>query len=78
MRGPQANALGLLHAGYAFVYDVEPGDKRGMAPSNMQPALAAAAEHGATGADEAWRIFSTRPFQPDYRDEPQFAIVPVR
>jgi hypothetical protein len=187
VRGPRANALGLLHAGYAFGYDVAPGDKRGMAPwmddfftwtagqlvsmgfddarpllaykaafavgritapgycwifaapytlvardgpdapvyatladayratfdasvrdlpcggeemgaalglepgemtgystsatgypSNMQPALAVAAEHGAAGADEAWRIFSTRPVQPDYRDEPQFAIVPVR
>jgi hypothetical protein len=64
--------------------DLVPGEMEGYStsptgyPSNMQPALAVAAEHGATGADEAWRIFSTRPVQPDYREEPQFAIVPVR
>jgi hypothetical protein len=47
-------------------------------PSNMQPALAAAAEHGAPGAAAAWATFVARAIQPDYAEEPQFAIVPTR
>lgn len=47
-------------------------------PSNLQPALAAAAELGAPGAAEAWATFAARTITPDYSAEPQFAVVPAR
>jgi hypothetical protein len=45
-------------------------------PSNMQPALAAAATSGIPNAQEAWNIFISRPVKPDYSGEPQWDIVP--
>jgi len=45
-------------------------------PSNFQPALAVAAASGVNKASEAWRIFADRRVQPDYRDYPNFAVVP--
>jgi hypothetical protein len=45
-------------------------------PSNMQPALAVAAESGIPSSAEAWQLFIDRPVKPDYSTEPQFAIVP--
>ncbi len=45
-------------------------------PSNLQPALAAAADSSAEGAQRAWEIFEQRAVKPDYSSEPQFAIVP--
>ncbi|MDB4884038.1 MAG: hypothetical protein JWL95_2804 [Gemmatimonadetes bacterium] len=45
-------------------------------PSNMQPALAMAAQLGVDGGREAWATFAARAVKPDYSSEPQFAIVP--
>ena len=47
-------------------------------PSNLQIGLAAATESGIAGADQAWERFSHRANQPDYRNNPVFAIVPRR
>lgn len=44
--------------------------------SNMQPGLAVIATLGAQGADEAWEVFAARPVKPDYRNGPQFNIIP--
>ena len=60
----------------------KPGQMTGYAdsaegyPSNMQPALAMAAESGHAGAMDAWNVFIMRPVKPDYSTEAQFAIVP--
>lgn len=45
-------------------------------PSNLQPALAYAAEVGGTEGVEAWKLFSGRTVKPDYTNGPQFAIIP--
>ncbi len=45
-------------------------------PSNMQPALAYAADVGGTNGTAAWSRFMGRSVKPDYGMGPQFAIVP--
>jgi len=45
-------------------------------PSNMQPALAYAANVGGEQGKKAWAAFAARAVKPDYRYGPQFAIVP--
>ncbi|MGC4118029.1 MAG: hypothetical protein QM765_26455 [Myxococcales bacterium] len=45
-------------------------------PSNMQPALAVAADSGVAKGPEAWQRFMGRSVKPDYSHEPQFAVVP--
>jgi hypothetical protein len=45
-------------------------------PSNMQPALAMAANTGLPNAWEAWNRFINRSVKPNYSERPQFAIVP--
>ncbi len=45
-------------------------------PSNMQPALAAAASTGIPNASAAWTRFIGRSVKPDYSAQPQFAIMP--
>ncbi|MFP5392747.1 MAG: hypothetical protein ACLGI6_14565 [Gammaproteobacteria bacterium] len=45
-------------------------------PSNMQPALAFAADVGGAAGKAAWERFMQRSVQPDYSLGPQFAIVP--
>ncbi len=49
-------------------------------PSNLQPAIAVAAELGFPGAEQAWTIFTGRSVIPqspgDYDVDPQWAIVP--
>lgn len=45
-------------------------------PSNMQPALAYAADAGSTEGKKAWMVFMSRTVKPDYSTEPQFSIVP--
>ncbi len=45
-------------------------------PSNMQPALAMAANSGLPNAREAWDRFINRSVKPNYSERPQFAIVP--
>ncbi len=46
--------------------------------ANMQPALAAAVDAGIPQAQEAWTVFMNRSVKPDYRNAPQWAIVPRR
>jgi hypothetical protein len=45
-------------------------------PSNMQPALAYAADVGGMAGTSAWAIFMARSVKPDYSSAPAFAIVP--
>lgn len=45
-------------------------------PSNMQPALAYAAQVSGASGKAAWAKFMSRNIQPDYSTSPQFAIVP--
>jgi len=45
-------------------------------PANMQPALAAAVDSGIPNAQKAWTLFLTRQAKPDYRNDPQWAILP--
>jgi hypothetical protein len=45
-------------------------------PSNMQPALAYAANAGGSAGQAAWAKFMARTVKPDYGVEPQFAIIP--
>jgi hypothetical protein len=45
-------------------------------PSNLQPALAYAADAGGKAGREAWQRFMARSVKPDYGTAPQFAIVP--
>lgn len=45
-------------------------------PSNMQPALAYAADAGGADGAAAWAIFAARSVKPDYRRGPQFAVLP--
>jgi hypothetical protein len=47
-------------------------------PSNMQPALAYAAEVGGSEGASAWAVFNARTVKPNYGLGPQFAIVPRR
>ena len=45
-------------------------------PSNMQPALAYAADVGGLAGANAWGVFKARSVKPNYALGPQFAIVP--
>jgi hypothetical protein len=45
-------------------------------PSNMQPALAYAADIGGSAGHAAWTVFNNRTVKPNYGTGPQFAIVP--
>ena len=47
-------------------------------PSNLQPALAAAADADVPDAQAAWKTFANRSVKPDYGTAPQWAIVPRR
>ena len=82
--GQQAAARGLACGSPAMgaALGLAPGEMVGYSsspegyPSNLQPALATAAESSAPGGREAWLKFAARPVKPDYSAEPQFAIVP--
>lgn len=62
---------------------LKPGEMTGYSaatagyPSNMQPALAYAADYSEDGK-KAWAKFMSRSVKPDYGTSPQFAIVPRR
>ncbi len=45
-------------------------------PSNMQPALAYAADVGGSDGAKAWQVFMSRTVKPNYATGPQFDIVP--
>ena len=61
---------------------IRPGEMNGFSstpigfPSNMQPALAYAADALGEEGQRAWRKFMARSVKPDYGTGPQFAIVP--
>jgi hypothetical protein len=66
-----ANAL-HLNVGEMTGYSALPAGY----PSNMQPALAYAADVMGTAGKSAWDQFMKRSVKPDYSTGPQFAIVP--
>jgi hypothetical protein len=61
-----------LKLGEMTGYSAEPSGY----PSNMQPALAAAADVMGAAGKTAWNLFMSRSVKPDYRTAPQWAIVP--
>jgi hypothetical protein len=79
---PEVAALPCGSAELAQALKVQPGSMTGYPdspfgyPSNMQPALAYAADAGGKEGREAWRRFMARSVKPDYGSAPQFAIVP--
>lgn len=81
---PRVAGLECATSDMAMALDLSVGEMTGYStsptgyPSSMQPALAVIAEHGVTGAAEAWEVFAARTVRPDYAREPQFAIVPMR
>jgi hypothetical protein len=76
------NALQCGSPEMASVLGIKVGEMTGWGnlptgyPSNMQPALAYAANAGGAEGKKAWALFIARPVKPDYRYAPQFAIVP--
>jgi hypothetical protein len=76
------NALACGGPDMATALSLKVGEMTGWAnlptgyPSNMQPALAYAANVGGAEGKKAWALFAARPVKPDYRYAPQFAIVP--
>jgi hypothetical protein len=79
---PEVAALPCDSAELAQALKVKPGEMPGYSaatagfPSNLQPALAYAADVGGKAGREAWRRFMARSVKPDYGMSPQFAIVP--
>lgn len=45
-------------------------------PANFQIGLAAAADSNEPNAHQAWQIFQARSVQPNYSDDPNFAVLP--
>lgn len=78
----ELTALECAGSAMATQLGLKPGEMPGYSssthgmPSNMQPALAYAADWGGASGAAAWRIFSGRSVKPNYADSPQFAIVP--
>jgi hypothetical protein len=81
-RRPEIAALPCASSEMAQALKLRPGEMTGTSssttgfPSNMQPALAYAADAGGKGGRDAWALFMSRSVKPDYGTEPQFAIVP--
>lgn len=79
---PELHGLACGSAAMAAVLKVAPGEMTGYSdsvigyPSNMQPALAYAADALGEEGRKAWRQFMARSVKPDYGTGPQFAIVP--
>jgi hypothetical protein len=79
---PEVARLACDSAELALALKRKPGEMSGYAgntagfPSNLQPALAYAADVGGEAGREAWRRFMSRSVKPDYGTSPQFAIVP--
>ena len=73
----QADFLGLANGfGWAVGRMAGYADSTVGYPANMQPALAVSATTGIPNASQAWTTFANRASKPDYRQEPQWAIVP--
>jgi len=79
---PEVSSQPCGSPGMAQALKVKAGEMTGYAsgpagyPSNMQPALAYAADVGGQAGREAWQLFMARSVKPDYGTAPQFAIVP--
>ncbi len=78
----RAQACASAAMGQAFDPPLQAGEMSGYSysdagyPSNMQPALAVAAQSKIAGADQAWVTFLSRTVKPAYSESPAFAIVP--
>jgi hypothetical protein len=76
------NALACNSSAMAASLELKVGEMTGYSavhtgfPSNMQPALAYAADVGGTAGKSAWTVFANRTVKPKYGNGPQFAIVP--
>lgn len=81
-RKPGLDGLSCGAGEMAAVLKLKAGEMAGYSssetgfPSNMQPALAYAADVGGEAGKKAWKVFMARSVKPDYGDGPQFAIVP--
>ena len=84
-KASQPPAVAALECGspeMAQALKMKPGEMTGYSsgasgyPSNLQPALAYAAEVGGEAGRKAWKRFMDRSVKPDYGTAPQFAIVP--
>lgn len=79
---PEIRALPCASPEMAAALKLRPGAMNGYSdsesgfPSNMQPALAYAADALGEPGRKAWRQFMARSVKPDYGKGPQFAIVP--
>jgi hypothetical protein len=75
-------ALPCGSAEMAMKFKLRPGSMNNLPdatmgyPSNMQPALAYAADVAGAPGKQAWKLFMARSVKPDYGNAPQFAIVP--
>lgn len=85
MRKSQEPGVAELECGgeqMATAMKLRPGEMSGYAstatgfPSNLQPALAYAADALGAQGKAAWQRFMARGVKPDYSGSPQFAIVP--
>jgi hypothetical protein len=76
------NALACNSAEMAASFGLQVGEMTGYSavatgfPSNMQPALAYAADVNGAAGKSAWNVFAARSVKPDYSTGPQFAIIP--
>lgn len=74
--------LPCASADMAAALQLKPGEMTGYSssntgfPSNMQPALAYAADAGGAAGAAAWATFASRSVKPDYHRGPQFAVLP--
>jgi hypothetical protein len=81
-RKPAVEGLPCASAEMATALKLKVGEMTGYSssptgfPSNMQPALAFAADAGGDAGKKAWAVFMARSVKPDYGSGPQFAIVP--
>ncbi|GAB3456200.1 hypothetical protein GCM10027321_09780 [Massilia terrae] len=81
-RKPGLDGLACGGGEMAAVLKLKAGEMTGYSssetgfPSNMQPALAYAADVAGEAGEKAWKVFMARSVKPDYGDGPQFAIVP--
>jgi hypothetical protein len=81
-RKPELDGVACGSADMAAALKLKVGEMTGYSssetgfPSNMQPALAYAADAGGEAGKKAWAVFMARSVKPDYGNGPQFAIVP--
>ncbi|MES1925745.1 hypothetical protein [Salinisphaera sp. T31B1] len=82
LRGLKCNGQPMVNAMSTSARNFQVGEMQGYAdsptgfPSNLQIGLAMATDSGIEGGAEAWKVFDTRTVKPNYRDYPNFAVVP--